>query len=123
MFCHKCKAEKDVNEFHGHKTICYQCNKQRQDDWRIKNREWVNKRQLLTKYKIAESEYDSLLSKQSGHCAICKTESKLHIDHCHGTGKIRGLLCTSCNKAIGLMKDDPIRLQKAIEYLKETVSK
>ena len=63
-----------------------------------------------------------LYEKQKGLCAICndkpKTSRGLHIDHCHKTKKVRGLLCHGCNVGIGSMKDDPKLLASAISYLK-----
>ena len=76
---------------------------------------------LLRKYGITLEEYNGLLEKQKGKCAICKTitsKRRLDVDHCHETGKIRGLLCLNCNAALGNFKDDPILLRTAIEYLK-----
>lgn len=68
-------------------------------------------------------DYDEMLERQGGVCAICGApptpKAQLCIDHCHDSGKIRGLLCFSCNFAIGLLKDDRSRLEKAIQYLKE----
>ena len=60
-----------------------------------------------------------LLTKQDGRCAICgvRPKRKLHIDHCHSTGRFRGLLCSSCNTGIGLLRDSPAILRSAINYL------
>ena len=67
------------------------------------------------------AEYDTLLTQQGGVCAICKVapdnQRKLAVDHCHQTGRIRGLLCTACNVALGHLQDDPERLQRALQYL------
>jgi hypothetical protein len=67
-----------------------------------------------------------MLENQNHACAICKSQNsgdkrskRLSIDHCHQSGKIRGLLCSSCNKAIGLMKDSPELMLLAIGYLKK----
>ena len=59
---------------------------------------------------------------QGGGCAICgitvdPTHKQLSVDHCHNSGKVRGLLCTLCNTALGSFKDDPELLQKAINYV------
>jgi hypothetical protein len=63
-----------------------------------------------------------LHEKQKGKCAICNEEPKtvrgLHIDHCHKTGKVRGLLCHGCNVALGSFKEDVTLLNKAIEYIR-----
>jgi len=58
-----------------------------------------------------------MAEKQKNKCLICDSEEKLVIDHNHKTGKIRGLLCSNCNCAIGLLKDDSTILESAITYL------
>ena|SRR5437016_5723067 len=70
---------------------------------------------------LSEEEYAAMLERQGGVCAICGDKprsGRLHVDHIHGTDTVRGLLCNLCNPAIGLFKDDPVRMSKAIEYLK-----
>ena len=61
-----------------------------------------------------------MLSNQSGHCAICinKDKRKLAVDHCHKTGKIRGLLCSNCNQGLGMFKDNLDFLGRARNYLR-----
>ncbi len=61
---------------------------------------------------------DALLEKQKHKCAICGDDKKLCIDHDHGTGKVRGLLCTDCNLSLGRFKDNIDILSKAITYLR-----
>jgi hypothetical protein len=87
---------------------------------------WKTKRDYYLKYKygIDENTYNDMLAKQNYCCAICKSPntkdksmSKLVIDHCHKTNKVRGLLCSACNKAIGLFEDSVNSLEKAIKYL------
>ena len=76
---------------------------------------------------ISLDQYNEMLVKQSGGCAICgTTEAKnakgtkyLVIDHCHDTNKVRGLLCSPCNIACGMLADDPARAIMAAEYLKD----
>jgi recombination endonuclease VII len=70
---------------------------------------------------LTVSDYDELFNKQGGVCAICglATKERLVVDHDHDTDKVRGLLCRSCNVALGFMRDDIVRLAAAIEYLKE----
>jgi hypothetical protein len=76
---------------------------------------------LKSKYGITLKEYNELLFKQNGVCEICsqkcKTGFSLSVDHCHRTGKVRGLLCVECNTGIGKLKDSPKLLFKAISYL------
>jgi predicted nucleic acid-binding Zn ribbon protein len=73
-------------------------------------------------YGLTQSQYDQMLTNQDGRCAICRTDvpggrGTWHVDHCHTTGKIRGLLCSSCNVMLGHAKDDVDRLRAAITYL------
>ena len=80
--------------------------------------------QMTRNYGIGLDEYNTMFTNQQGKCAICSGEppknqhkKRLNIDHCHATGKVRGLLCDACNRAIGLLKDSPDLLNKAISYL------
>lgn len=80
-------------------------------------------------YGIDLDEYDFLFKKQRGLCAIClkpnSTDSRkkrLSIDHCHTTGKVRGLLCGNCNSGLGLFQDDLLILRTAVKYLRESNS-
>lgn len=72
------------------------------------------------KYGITEETFNSMLLSQNYKCAICNLEfngTTPDIDHCHNTNKVRGLLCSNCNRGIGLLNDNPIILSKAVEYL------
>lgn len=80
--------------------------------------------QLKVKYGITLEDYDKMYKSQNYKCAICDTENPngqgvFHVDHCHNTGKIRGLLCHSCNTALGHLKDCINNLKRAIKYLKK----
>jgi len=71
-------------------------------------------------YGISYEDYDKLLLSQNNACAICKNPEyrrRLSVDHCHATGKIRGLLCTKCNVGIGSLNDNIEYLKNAIDYL------
>lgn len=87
---------------------------------------------LLNKYNISEADYLRFYKKQKGRCAICKdkenlgykttnTIRKLAVDHCHNTGKIRGLLCFHCNTSLGKFKDNIKLLKRAINYLQKGI--
>lgn len=94
-----------------------------QREWRKRNSEKSRGYDLQRTYGISLTEYNQLLDNQNGVCAICKqTESvsrytNLAVDHCHATGKVRGLLCATCNRALGMFRDDRSILQNAIDYL------
>jgi hypothetical protein len=77
------------------------------------------KRSLKNLYKLSLKEYRQLLRKQGYKCALCKmrVRYRLHVDHCHKTNKIRGLLCKKCNFGLGQFNDSMTLLQKAIGYL------
>lgn len=74
---------------------------------------------LKAVYGITLDDYNKLFEKQGGQCAICsKTQERtLHVDHCHSSGRVRGLLCQKCNMAIGLLHDSVDLLKKAVKYL------
>lgn len=76
---------------------------------------------LKRSYGINLEQYESLLKKQNGKCAICNRthieDKKLVVDHCHKTGEIRGLLCSQCNTGLGLFGDNIENLNNAISYL------
>ena len=75
---------------------------------------------LWLTYGLTPEAYQALHDGQGGTCAVCsirETKRSLHVDHDHVTGRVRGLLCNSCNRGIGLLKDDPRILRSAIAYL------
>jgi len=103
--------------------------------WQRENRERYNARQRAYKranadkdraghlrrtFGLTPEEYASLLARQGGRCAICRSEPgkiNLHVDHDHETGEVRGLLCFRCNGGAGQFKEDVELLARAIDYL------
>lgn len=83
------------------------------------DREQRRKSHLKCTFGLTTGDYDNLLESQNGVCAICgkKTKTKLHVDHCHVTGIVRGLLCQRCNAGLGLFCDEPSLMMRAIEYV------
>lgn len=80
--------------------------------------------QLKVKYNITLQDWNDMYESQGFKCAICETEEPMgnglfHVDHCHSTGKIRGLLCHHCNSALGQFRDSIKILEKAIKYLEK----
>lgn len=70
------------------------------------------------RYGLTVEEGQALIEKANGSCMICgKPHKSLNVDHCHETGKVRGMLCSNCNTGIGLFKDNTGLLQAAIDYL------
>ena len=91
----------------------------------VKYRTYFRNRHLITKYGITQEWYDQTAEAQGGLCAICGSDpditthgiTRFAIDHCHKTGKVRGLLCNNCNVGIGLFADNPGMMRKAAGYL------
>lgn len=83
------------------------------------------KSQNIRRYGVTPEDWEQMFETQGGRCKICKKhQSELsrvfHIDHCHSTGKVRGLLCMNCNTGLGNFKDNPVLLSSALNYLMET---
>lgn len=80
---------------------------------------WARVKKL---YGITQGNFNEMLSAQNSLCAICEkalNDKNTHIDHCHATGRVRSLLCSKCNQAIGLMDEDKDRFFKAAKYLED----
>lgn len=130
--CTKCNLIKGLDKFYFRinkktKTLYYQsfCKDCQNSYNYIKDKNT----KLKKAYGITLEEYEELLSKQNGKCAICSVDNNskycnkpraFAVDHCHTTGKIRGLLCSDCNTGIGLFKDNTNLLHFAIKYLNKT---
>lgn len=81
--------------------------------------------QLVRHFGITKADYDAMLAAQGGTCATCNATRShrgfsLSVDHCHDTGKVRGLLCSHCNQGLGHAKDDPERLRGMASYLERS---
>lgn len=133
--CNRCKKEKEYGFFYndrnhptGKYSICKTCKGASVDVWREANRGRVNakhreynkahySRLRLTKYKLTLDTYETMMVSQNGLCKVCKKSRRLVIDHCHTTGKVRGLLCHKCNTLISLL-DSPELHAAAWVYVK-----
>jgi hypothetical protein len=121
--CFKCGKEKPLSAFmrekkgrHGLRGSCKDC-----------ERPMFHESRLKQVFGITLAEYNRMYESQGGVCAICglperRTEgpgvtAKLCVDHDHKTGKVRGLLCRTCNSALGLVNDDISVLLRCMEYL------
>lgn len=112
----KSRAAKD-----GRQAYCRPCSHVATSEWWKQSGPYVRQQRRERQYKMARGELYALHRKQNGRCAICRTElgsgSAQHVDHCHDTGQVRGLLCRACNLGIGHFYDDPVRISAALEYL------
>lgn len=88
-----------------------------------KSKELRRSSRLTALYGVTAEQYDAVLERQNGVCAICKNTTtdgrRLAVDHCHYTGKIRGLLCFHCNTAIGRLGDTAEKVARAVKYLED----
>lgn len=86
-----------------------------------KHRDRLNGKRRFDKYGVTQEQYDEMVERQNGVCAICSSPPKaakaLSVDHDHNTGSVRGLLCDPCNLGLGLLGDSLQSLQAAVEYL------
>ncbi len=144
--CTICNKNKTIKAFSKDKKYkdgllysCKQCTKEYRDNYKklkpekfkysndkyIKSKDIIWTNQLTYRYGIKLEEYNRLLEKQGGVCAICKkqcsTKTRLSIDHDHITGKVRGLLCRRCNAGLGAFSDKIEELKLAIKYLMESM--
>lgn len=137
--CTGCLTEKPLSEFYHdrrypnrHMSRCKSCRAEKARAWRKKNpqaekdRYWKNRdrereRHLIRKYGVDFKKYREILDSQGGKCAICENpepkNKMLDVDHDHKTGKVRGLLCTSCNRMLGHAGDKPENLKRGADYL------
>jgi len=129
--CKNCNISYTTGNFHKNKrkpdglsTMCKKCRSETRKKYNnpVTNRKY----NLLKKYRMTEEDYDVLLESQGGVCAICHTtepkgkHDTWHIDHCHTTGDVRGLLCHKCNIMLGHALDSVLTLRNAALYLEET---
>lgn len=115
---HKKRLLKKLREKYAENPEYY---RNRAKQWRLSNPDKYRDGQLRIKFNISLDDYKKLLTKQKGKCIICGSIDKdrdLAVDHCHKTGKIRGLLCSACNVGLGKFKDNVKLLNKAIKYLR-----
>jgi len=135
---HRDKSKKD-----GFRTRCKSCiaplkakwNKENPERKAARNKEWQKKNPerwrngiLQYKFNISLEQYNQMLIVQNESCAIClvhksKLKKQLEVDHCHVTSEIRGLLCGTCNRALGLLKDNVAIIDRASKYLGEHCAK
>ncbi|MFJ9710628.1 endonuclease VII domain-containing protein [Streptomyces sp. NPDC101234] len=111
--CPQCEVVKPHSEWERNKTssdgwasYCRACRAER-------NRVSYFKR----KYGLTEVERAALIASQQGVCCICLSAPAVHVDHCHETGRVRGVLCFSCNAALGQFKDQPEVIRRAAAYV------
>lgn len=109
--CYRCRIWKKFNQFSldntrkgGRASICKNC---------------CSKASTASRYSMNPAELENFKAAHNHSCAVCQSKKKLVIDHDHETGVVRGLLCNSCNVAIGLLGDSLSSLKRAVLYLEK----
>ena len=104
---------------------CREYSKDRRSDPRVLHK--ISESRVLREYGATLSFISDILDEQKGCCKVCgkslvvpESKSNYHIDHCHTTGKVRGLLCGNCNLALGLMYDNTLLLRSLLKYLEDS---
>lgn len=122
--CADCGVEKPLDQFvrnrakqSGRSSYCKPC-------WTLRIRRhkqqlYGGERSFLLKlrYGITAQEVEEMRRRQDGVCAICRSNPPEHVDHCHASGTVRGLLCFGCNRGLGKAQDDPELLRRGLSYL------
>jgi hypothetical protein len=139
--CSGCTTAKPLAEFYrskrsgdGYQYRCKDCSRSTLRKWQEDNREhhnlatsqWrqsnpdaIRAHKRKWKYGLTQEAFDALMDAQGGTCAICGViMAPPCVDHCHSSGRVRGLLCSPCNLGIGQMRDDPSILIAAADYLR-----
>ena len=133
--CTKCRKTKNKSEFFkdkkrsdGLRHWCKKCCNEANKKWYRSNYRSVKNTQLKSTYGVTLEFIEDMYDRQEGLCCICQSEVFInttdkslqgYIDHNHDTLEIRGILCTRCNTGLGMFKDSPDILEKAISYLKD----
>lgn len=108
--CSNCRQNKKEAEFYK---------RPKRSDLQPACRDCYRTKFIARKYSLTKEQYDQMLTDQGNKCATCNKESKtkLHIDHSHETGQTRKLLCSQCNTALGLVKENIETLSTMIMYV------
>jgi hypothetical protein len=145
--CNLCKTQKSFSEFHVakqgkngpiYKGRCKECYRKKEKEKyhsmtiesRIKRREsnrcntpeYRRQYKLKTYYGLTTTEFSAMVLQQNNQCKICEEQlDNPQIDHCHTTGKIRGILCRPCNMSLGLLKENTNTLRNMIFYINDNI--
>lgn len=121
--CSRCGIEQSLTSFHkstarGTQAWCRACC----HEYRVAHRRQNAKAARLRNYGLTASEFEALLADQSNCCASCRdplsdVAHDVHVDHCHETGVVRGVLCRHCNIALGHLRDSPERIRALLRYI------
>jgi hypothetical protein len=120
VWCRACCRKNAASWRSRHRERVLETDRQRSAE-RLKSpeqRRWMFDYRMLTKYGLTREMYDDLVLKHEGRCAFCgSTNDDLVVDHCHDTGRVRGLLCQRHNKALGALGDTEQAVRDLLAYI------
>jgi hypothetical protein len=129
--CKVCGVEKNISDFYTGRKDCKDCKNaaarriridqpERYAKYRKQHNQYLKKR----RYGVTQDQFEKMLVDQNNMCKICGNEFKstkdTHIDHCHDTNVVRGILCNNCNMALGQFNDNLDIMENAIKYLQNS---
>ena len=115
--CRRCNETKEYS--------AYSAKKSNNDGYNHRCRSCLSEVKLIVRYGISIEHYEEMYEQQQGRCKICNIEEKhasrgkFHVDHCHKTEEVRGLLCGKCNRGLGMFRDNSEFLREAANYLED----
>lgn len=126
--CKECNEEKIIDDYYSFKLrgikynrwTCKPCYNENMKQYRKNNPDKCKDWDLKQLYGITNADRLQMVKDQLGRCAICKNDTKLVVDHSHVNKQVRGLLCNSCNMALGLFGDSDTIVEAALNYLRGT---
>lgn len=133
-------AEKHRDQIRAKRRRHYERYKERYREWRqtdaaqkyfanyrrehdAERKEYGRNKRLVTYYGITSEERDRMQEAVGGRCEVCRVNKATHVDHCHATGKIRGLVCHKCNAGIGMLGDNLEGVKQALDYLQKQTNR
>ena len=127
--CEQCGQTKSLTRFSldlscrdGYSSQCKVCCAKKSEEWKRNNKEKMAGYRRKKKYGITPEQFKDMYDNQDGKCKICGGQlangtRNCCVDHCHITGEVRGLLCSHCNRGLGLFRDNSSFLIRAADYL------
>ena len=124
--CSRCREILPFSDFYksrqmrdGYQNLCKACSLASRQAWLKANPDRSILRHWMRKHSLSQDEAQTLLIQRKKGCKVCRTKHKVFLDHDAKTGRLRGFLCTTCNTGLGMFKDDPRLLRRAMKYLRE----
>lgn len=119
--CGKCGSTRWYVRPSGGGRVCRDCHNRSRNQWRKETGRNIGPKKAATHrlylYGLSEKDYVALIKQQEGRCLCCGESRKLMVDHNHVTGVVRGLVCSQCNVAAGMLEDNPDKVLLLLRYL------